>query len=293
MDPIAERLTNPAPIRTVSCGELTVTYLPDGLTTMNARAWLPAASEEFWRGHGEYLADDCFVGSVGGLLVEHGTRAMLIDAGFGPLVYRTGVGILRGGALLDSLARAGRTPAEVESVALTHLHADHFGWLWRAAPGQPRPPFTHARVFVGAQEWRQRALAAMSGTRPEMLAMFERQVSPVEEGDEIFPGVRALALPGHTVGHTGYVLESHGQRLIAFGDALHSSLQIAHPELSAVADLDPMRSADVRHGLVEQLAAPGTLGYGCHFADVQFGNAVPNGGGRVWQPRRFTPVPAR
>ncbi|MCP2280676.1 Glyoxylase, beta-lactamase superfamily II [Nocardia amikacinitolerans] len=289
---VAERLTQPAPIRTVHVGPLRVTYLPDGLTTMNARAWLPTAPDGFWSRHSEYLDADAFVGSVGGLLIEYRERAMLIDAGFGPLTFRTGVGILRGGGLLDSLAQVGRDPAEIETVALTHLHADHFGWLWQAAPGARRPPFAHAQVLVSEDEWHHRALAAAAGTTAEMLDVFAPQVRTVADGDEIFPGVRVRALPGHTVGHTGFVIGFVGQRLIAFGDALHSSLQIAHPELSAVVDHDPMCSADVRHGLVEELAVPGTLGYGCHFADVQFGNAIAAAEGRMWQPHRF-PAPTR
>ncbi|MET8774829.1 MBL fold metallo-hydrolase [Nocardia sp. NPDC004654] len=289
---VAERLIQPAPIRTVHVGPLRVTYLPDGLTTMNARAWLPTAPDGFWNTHREYLDADAFVGSVGGLLIEYGERAMLIDAGFGPLTFRTGVGVLRGGALLDSLAQVGREPAEIETVAVTHLHADHFGWLWQAAPGATRPPFAHARVLISEVEWHHRALAAAAGTTAEMLDAFAHQVRTVADGDEVFPGVRVRALPGHTTGHTGFVIGSGSQRLVAFGDALHSSLQIAHPELSAVADHDPMCSADVRHGLVEELAVPGTLGYGCHFADVQFGSAIPATAGRMWQPHRF-PAPDR
>ncbi|WP_431956569.1 MBL fold metallo-hydrolase [Nocardia lijiangensis] len=285
----AERLTQPASLRTVQVGDLRVTYLPDGLTTMNARAWLPTAPEGFWSRHHEYVDTDteAFVSGVGGLLIEYGERAMLIDAGFGPLTFRTGVGILRGGALLDSLASVGRDPAEIETVAVTHLHADHFGWLWQAVPGARRTPFAHAQVLISEVEWQHRALAAADGTTAEMLAVFAHQVRTVAEGDEVFPGVRVLALPGHTTGHTGFVIGSGEQRLVAFGDALHSALQIAYPELSAMSDRDPVRSADVRHGLVEQLAVPGTLGYGCHFADVQFGNAIPDTGGHIWQPHRF------
>jgi glyoxylase-like metal-dependent hydrolase (beta-lactamase superfamily II) len=36
-------------------------------------------------------------------------------------------GVQTGGKLLDSLAGLGRDPADIEAVALTHLHNDHFG----------------------------------------------------------------------------------------------------------------------------------------------------------------------
>ncbi|MDQ8707835.1 MBL fold metallo-hydrolase [Streptomyces sp. LHD-70] len=128
------------------------------------------------------------------------------------------------------------------------------------------------------------------GITEEILAALEPRARTVAEGEEIFPGVRVLATPGHTVGHTAYVIESGGQRLIAFGDALHSPVQISHPEWSAAPDVDADRSADHRRRLVAELSAPGTLGYGIHFADVVFGRVERRAGadagtGRdVWVP---------
>lgn len=73
--------------------------------------------------------------------MERDRRALLIDAGVGPLTMgppENPFGILSGGALLDSLATLGRNPADIEAVAFTHLHVDHFGW----APGIPPPAAT-------------------------------------------------------------------------------------------------------------------------------------------------------
>ena len=58
------------------------------------------------------------------------------------------------------------------------------------------------------------------------------------DGNEIFPGVRVQLTGGHTIGHAAYVVEAGGRRLIAFGDALHSPIQIAHPEWWAAPDHD-------------------------------------------------------
>jgi glyoxylase-like metal-dependent hydrolase (beta-lactamase superfamily II) len=38
---------------------------------------------------------------------------------------------------------------------------------------------------------------------------------------EFLPGLRSVALPGHTAGHTGYLVESEGQRLLIWGDVVH------------------------------------------------------------------------
>jgi glyoxylase-like metal-dependent hydrolase (beta-lactamase superfamily II) len=255
--------TRPAGIRTIQLGELKVSYVPDGVVQLPGLSWLPTTTEEFWTDHPEYLDEGGnLVASIGGLLVEHRGRALLIDAGVGPVFYPAepgnAHGAIRGGDLLDNLAKLGRSPEEIEAVAITHLHLDHTGWLLHDSR-----PFRGAEVLLTGPEW------AADGN-PELAP----QVRTVADGEEIFPGVRASLVPGHTPGHAAYVLSSGGRRLIAFGDALHSPVQVAHPELSAAPDHDPAESAVFRRRLVVELAAPGTLGFGIHFADVQFGRVV-------------------
>src|SRR3974390_1651855 len=113
--------------------------------TLNARMLLPQATEEDWAQNADYLDEDGFLlASVGGLLVERDGRALLVDAGAGPITMGPPLntyGVITGGALLDSLATIGRGPADIEAIALTHLHADHFGWAWHPAPGSDRPAF--------------------------------------------------------------------------------------------------------------------------------------------------------
>jgi glyoxylase-like metal-dependent hydrolase (beta-lactamase superfamily II) len=281
-----ERLRRPAGIRGLRLGELTVSYVPDGAVQLRPRAWLPASTGRTWAEHPEYLDDSGnLVASIGGLLVEHGERALLIDAGFGPLSAPAEPGnphgAIHGGALLDNLAELGRRPDEVEAVAITHLHIDHVGWAWHPAPGGELPAFSNADYRLAEPEWSQRHLAEAAGTSAAMLASLAPRVRTAADGEEIFPGVRLLPTAGHTVGHAGYVISSGGRRLIAFGDALHSSIQVEHPEWSAAPDHDPVRSADARRRLVAELSEPGTIGFGVHFADVVFGEVAADG---TWRP---------
>ncbi|MFI7382836.1 MBL fold metallo-hydrolase [Streptomyces sp. NPDC049813] len=283
-----ERLRRPGRPRSVRLGDTKVTFVPDGDVRLPPRGWLPASTDVIWNRHPEYLDETGqLVASIGALLVEKGERALLIDAGFGaqtlPPDPGTPRGVIHGGALLDNLADLGRRPQDIELLAITHLHPDHLGWAWRTAPGSDRPAFAHADHLVSGPEWAQREQLAAQGMADEIagLAPYVRTVS---DGDEVFPGVRVRISAGHTAGHAEYVITAGGQRLIAFGDALHSPLQVDHPAWSAVVDHDPVHSADHRRRLIAELAEPDTIGFGAHFADVVFGRVRRDGSGPGWRP---------
>lgn len=278
-----ERLRRPAGIRSISLGDTRVSFVPDGAVQGRPRRWLPATTDEVWADHSEYLdASGYLVASIGGLLVERGDRAMLIDAGFGPQAVPaqpgTANGAIFGGALLDSLAELGRSAAEIEAVAFTHLHVDHLGWAARALPGTGRPAFEQASYLVSEPEWAHRDLEA--GDTTELAP----RVRTVADGQEIFPGVRVQLTGGHTVGHAQYVITGGRTRLIAFGDAMHSPIQVDHPEWSCVYDHDLARSADHRRRLLAELEQPDTIGFGNHFADVVFGQVHRDGDAPAWRP---------
>ncbi|MFD8985429.1 MBL fold metallo-hydrolase [Streptomyces sp. NPDC059564] len=281
------RLRRPAGIRSIRLGDTKVSYVPDGDVRLRPLRMLPDTTDEVWAAHPEYLdTTGHLVGSVGGLLVEHGDRALLIDAGFGPQTHEAPDGPLatiRGGALTRSLAELGRRPEDIEAVAFTHLHADHLGWACHPAPGADRPVFAHAEYLISEPEWDRRDLLEAQGMTEQVAALAPR-VRTVTDGQEVFPGVRVRITPGHTVGHAEYVITGGGRRLIAFGDAMHAPIQVDHPDWSSGFDHDLVQTADHRRRLVAELAEPDTIGFGVHFADVVFGHVQQDGNGPGWRP---------
>jgi glyoxylase-like metal-dependent hydrolase (beta-lactamase superfamily II) len=282
----ANRLRRRARIRSVLVGGITVTYLPDGMIGINPVGLYPAMTARDWSDdYPEYLDSENYLTvSSGSLLIENGDRAMLLDSGYGPLsasAYHAHslMGAISSGELLASLALTGRKPEDIEAIAFSHLHMDHVGWA--ALPAVDNP-FWGATCLVHEPEWRNRQ--PMAGVSEEMLGNLEARAATVTDGEEIFPGVRVQALPGHTQGHAGFRISSQGQELIAFGDIMHSSFQVVHPELQVFGDSDSDSARQSRFQIVTELAATNKIGYGCHFADVVFGHVRYTGKTMVWIP---------
>lgn len=259
-------------IRSLLIGDIRVTSVPDGRIQLHPARWygkdgLPSLAEAE-----QGLLDDSgfLVASVGSLVVQSGDQVIAVDTGLGPTVLSTtsthpALGEMRGGGLPRAWRAAG-LPAPTQ-VVLTHLHEDHTGW-WSSA--------TDFGQYL-------RSLPTMAG-RVDLdghpMSQLSQRWDPVEGGETIASGVQILSLPGHTPGHLGIRVASRGEALIAFGDLLHSPLQVGDPSVNAFVDLDPAGAAATRRALVDSLDGQAILGYGNHFADVTFGRVID----RRWVP---------
>jgi glyoxylase-like metal-dependent hydrolase (beta-lactamase superfamily II) len=284
--PDEDRLRRPARIRTVRLGGLS--YVPDGVVKMVPPSLFPESTNAVWAEHSQYLdASGWLTISAGSLLVEHGGRAMLIDAGFGPFpepisMMEHGMATMYGGALLDNLTQLGRTPESIDAVVITHLHMEHLGWAAHPAPGEAAPAFGHADYLISRTEWENRH--TKYGVTEQIADALAPRVRFADDGDEVFPRVRAVALPGHTAGQVGYTVTSGDARLIAFADVLHSPVQVANPDWPIVGEPAPEESAGLRRRILGQLADEQSVGFGIHFADVPFGKVRRSDEAFVWEP---------
>jgi glyoxylase-like metal-dependent hydrolase (beta-lactamase superfamily II) len=142
---------------------------------------------------------------------------------------------------------------------------------------------------MAAAEWapyaRGETVKAASG--PEVIGQFAAtDLTLIDDGAEVFPGVTALVTPGHSPGHTSYVITgSTGTRVIALGDIFHIPAQIAHPQWPSLPDFDGEGVLAARGRLLGELRRPGTVGFACHFGDRAFGRIKPDEDGRPgWEP---------
>jgi glyoxylase-like metal-dependent hydrolase (beta-lactamase superfamily II) len=79
------------------------------------------------------------------------------------------------------------------------------------------------------------------------------------------------------------LVSSNGERAVIVGDAIHVPPQITEPDWSPRPDVDPIRSKETRHALVDQAEQDGALLAAGHFPSPGFGRVVRLEGRRYWQ----------
>ena len=232
--------------------------------------------------------------SVNTWLVNTGSKLVLIDTGaaglFGPTL----------GNLQTNLKAAGYQPEQVDEIYLTHMHPDHVGGL--IANGAIAFPnaklrIDKAEVDFWLDEAKMKAApesakgffqGAMASVNPYVAA---KKLETFSGATELVPGIRAEPSHGHTVGHTSYVVESDGQKLVLWGDLMHAAaVQFRDPSVTIQFDTDAKAAAAERKKDYADAAKNGYLVGITHVSFPGVGHLRPGAGGKgyEWLPLNYT-----
>ncbi len=211
--------------------------------------------------------------SIHPLLVKDGDRTVLIDAGAGAAFGD------KAGKLGSSLAEAGIDPATITDVLISHGHPDHVGGLVTADGALTYP---NATIRMSEAEW---ASLQANTDMAVLVQAIAPKVQAFAPGAVVAPGITAIALAGHTPGHTLYEIASDGQKLLYAGDtAHHFVVSLAHPEWAMGYDGDKVAGAAQRQAELAALAASGERVYFHHFPFPGVGRVQKAAEGYIWVP---------
>ncbi|MEP6941700.1 MAG: MBL fold metallo-hydrolase [Betaproteobacteria bacterium] len=273
-------------------GDFEVTALSDGTVALPVTTLLTRTTPaKVRRALARAALKDPVETSVNAYLINTGSTLVLVDAGAGALFGPTV------GNLLNSLKASGYQPEQVDEVYITHMHADHVGGLMSG----DKMAFPNAIVRADkadADYWLSQA--KMDAAPKEAKDDFKgAQVSlnayiaagkfrPIEGPTELVPGVRSMPSHGHTPGHTTYMVESGGQKLVLWGDLMHvAAVQFPDPAVTIQFDTDSKAAAAARKKAFADAAKQGYWVGVAHVAFPGIGHVRRDWNGFAWIPVNY------
>ena len=222
-------------------------------------------------------------------IIKLNDKLVLCDAGGGDQVQSYNPkSIFVSGRLLANMKAADIDPQKIETILVSHFHPDHiFGLLGKETNA---PVFPNAEIIVPAAEYKfwtdpsvitrlppaRRSLAR----RIQTVIPMWKNVLPVEGEDEVVPGIRFVAAPGHTPGHTAFHVSSGSEQLMISNDTAYvPALCASHPGWHGAFDQDAALAETSRRKLLDRVIADKMMICGSHFPWPGLGKIAKDGAG--------------
>jgi len=205
------------------------------------------------------------------------------------------------GLFQKNLAAAGLSAGDVDAVVISHLHGDHVNGL---LDGDSKPTFPNAEILVPAPELAFWMDDGEMSRAPEgrMAGLFKNnrrvfnnddiktRVATYEWDKEVAPGILAQGAPGHTVGHTSYVISSGDKSVYVQSDVTNNpALFVRNPKWHAFFDQDGAKAEETRLKVYEMVVAEKMMMQGFHYPFPSLGHVEKDGSGYRVVPVAWTP----
>ena len=240
-----------------------------------------------------FLPQNTIQNSFTALVLNNGGRLTLIDTGNGDS------GAPTTGRWMENFRAAGFDPSQVNTIVISHFHGDHINGLRRK---DGTAVFPNAEVLVPATEWAFWMDDARMNQAPEnmrggflgarrVFSPIAKDVKQYEMDKEIVPGLTSVAAPGHTPGHTAYMLSSGSGKLLILSDtANHPALFVRNPDWSAVFDMDADVARATRRRMLDMAASERAQVAFYHAPFPATGHIIKDGDGFRFVPVQWSPA---
>ncbi|TIP02674.1 MAG: MBL fold metallo-hydrolase [Mesorhizobium sp.] len=218
-------------------------------------------------------------------------HTIMMDAG-------SGVGQWQANAthLPANMKAAGIDYKAIDTIMISHFHPDHVWGLMEK--GTNNPVFPNAELIVNATEYNwwtdpSRLAKLPEGRKPAGKRIAEnfpkwKNWKLVDDGAEVVPGIRLMAAPGHTPGHSVYHVDAGAEQFLVSADTMYVPALLApHPEWQGAYDQDGPTAIATRHRIIDQVIADNVRICGSHFPFPGTGSFVKDGNAYAFTPTQI------
>jgi glyoxylase-like metal-dependent hydrolase (beta-lactamase superfamily II) len=221
------------------------------------------------------------------LVVTVNGNHILIDAGSGGQWQPTA------GKLHANMKAAGIDPAKIRTVLISHFHPDHiFGLMEK---GTNKPVWPDAELIVSASEYKWWTEAGRVEKLPEARKPLGQRINTafptwknftlIEGEREVAPGIQLVSAPGHTPGHTAFLIGSGNRQLMVSNDTAYVPALLApHPDWQGAYDQDGPLAVKTRKAMLDRVIAEKMMICGAHFPFPGAGTFTKDGAGYAFVP---------
>lgn len=243
----------------IEMGQLRIHLIAESYTWVDGGGAFGLVPRALW---GRYItpdADNLVPMVQHSLLVQTNGQNVLIDTGYGDEIGEKQRALMHHtqprGRLIDSLARLGLAPADIDIVINTHLHGDHCGGNLYMENGERVPRYPEALYFTQQREYED----AMRPNERTRASYRPENYQPLVESGQmcllnsapdvpvmIAPGIFGVVTPGHTPAHMSILFQDGDQRALFTCDMATYAIHFERLGWMAAYDVEPLIALETK-----------------------------------------------
>jgi glyoxylase-like metal-dependent hydrolase (beta-lactamase superfamily II) len=216
----------------LTLGDFELSIFSDGTYPLDGGAFFGVVPKIMWSRKVTADERNYVQAGLNSLLIRTGRQNVLVETGMGNKLSERMVKFYSQPAqLLTNLAASGVAPEDIDIVINSHLHFDHCGWNTVRKDGKIVPTFPRAKYYAPEGEWqyarRPSERDAISYIPDNYDPLVQSgQMTLLQGGEEIVPGISVKTFPGHTAHMQAVIVESGGRTACYISDLIPTTAHI-------------------------------------------------------------------